>query len=661
MPRTLKAACSLLLAILFSLPFPAAAQGVKPKPPVSSTPTTATPTRTDVKKEAVGKTLTQDQQSALAVLDGLFEAAKRFDDERDWIKTRAQIADVLWAFDEARARRELEAAFRGIEKLKPAPPPAKDDFMAAMATVFGGSPQSQLRSEVLRLIARHDTALARELTKSVVETPPKEELKNTPFGHQSERSTLYLQQALALVETDPVRAAEFAKLSLNGGIGLLFPGVLLALRIKETKLADDLFVDALAVAERDAATAMTNVSLLSPYVFPDYGGAANSMRMMAMLDPKSNIAATQPNPALVTPFLDFAYNMIMRQPETQQSAPDAASSDKESAKAQLESAKAQMMSDYQSTVSYATGQQLLPYFERYAPERAATLRAALENRLRAIPGGTTRDLLANLQQPSTVQELLNKAEDAKTDPEKDSYYQRAAALAAQNGDYDQAISLVEKTHNTELQPLLTSVFRMQAAMTAISKKDWDAAYRYGRDIPDVVQRAAVFAFLAQRLIEKKETVRATQMLIEAELLIGKADNGPEKARAMLLITSAAAHLDTLRGFESFAVAVNAINNSDVPAPEAKGMAAMINGMNNMMMSMLGVQTLDFEQSLPLLARADFNHALYLAQTIRKKETAVAAQLAACRGVLVKTKDDAAPKLSTRPAAPAAKMGGKQKP
>ena len=47
-----------------------------------------------------------------------------------------------------------------------------------------------------------------------------------------------------------------------------------------------------------------------------------------------------------------------------------------------------------------------------------------------------------------------------------------------------------------------------------------------------------------------------------------------------------------------------------------------------------VSWLDFNESFPLLARADFDRALRLAQAIRSKEPAMLAQVAACRGILV---------------------------
>jgi 23S rRNA A2030 N6-methylase RlmJ len=59
-------------------------------------------------KETQGKqkhiaVLTPNQQSALLMLDQLFEAAKGFDDIVLRIRTQARVADMLWTYDEPRA------------------------------------------------------------------------------------------------------------------------------------------------------------------------------------------------------------------------------------------------------------------------------------------------------------------------------------------------------------------------------------------------------------------------------------------------------------------------------------------------------------------------------------------------------------------------------
>src|SRR5215217_789704 len=66
------------------------------------------------KKRQVAKPtvpLTPDQQSALAMLEQLFVTAGGFDEPLR-IRTRARVADALWPYDEARARRQFEEQFR---------------------------------------------------------------------------------------------------------------------------------------------------------------------------------------------------------------------------------------------------------------------------------------------------------------------------------------------------------------------------------------------------------------------------------------------------------------------------------------------------------------------------------------------------------------------
>src|SRR2546423_1477732 len=65
---------------------------------------------------------TSDQQSALIVLDQLFEATKGFEDDVLRIRPQAHVADVLWPYDEPRARRQFEESFHAVMSAKTASP-----------------------------------------------------------------------------------------------------------------------------------------------------------------------------------------------------------------------------------------------------------------------------------------------------------------------------------------------------------------------------------------------------------------------------------------------------------------------------------------------------------------------------------------------------------
>ncbi|HEX8633757.1 MAG TPA: hypothetical protein VF703_06340 [Pyrinomonadaceae bacterium] len=97
MDRVTKTACGVLVgvALIVALGVPATAQkrdgkkqaGSRPKP--QSTVAAAPPTA--------------EQQAALYALEQLFESARKFEDKLLGLRTQAQVADLLWGYDEPRA------------------------------------------------------------------------------------------------------------------------------------------------------------------------------------------------------------------------------------------------------------------------------------------------------------------------------------------------------------------------------------------------------------------------------------------------------------------------------------------------------------------------------------------------------------------------------
>ena len=165
-------------------------------------------------------------------------------------------------------------------------------------------------------------------------------------------------------------------------------------------------------------------------------------------------------------------------------------------------------------------------------------------------------------------------------------------------------------------------------MAAIGKEDFEAAYRYGKNLPSLPQRALVFDKLARAFESKKEIGRAMGIISEVAQEIGKAGDGLDKARAMLIVADAAARLDPNLGFEVTKPAVEAINRADAGQK------------SNRTPSQAGfdLSTLKFDQGFPLLARYDFERTLLLAQEIEKKEASVLVQLALCRAALIKPRE-----------------------
>lgn len=225
--------------------------------------------------------------------------------------------------------------------------------------------------------------------------------------------------------------------------------------------------------------------------------------------------------------------------------------------------------------------------------------------------------------PASLEQLLSQADTARSPVEKDGLYARAVLGALAENDFELALSITEKIKSRGSQASLAAMTRHRAATAALNKEDFVVAGRYARDLPSLVQRATVFDQMLQALEKRKDIGRAAEILTEAEQVFEKAQDGLDKARAILIIASAAARIDPLRGLEILSSGIAAINHADLD--DRSHRAAPRNDLNP--------RTFTFDQVFSTLTRTNFDRVLQLAQSIDKKEVSVLAQLAICRGLL----------------------------
>jgi len=86
-------------------------------------------------------------------------------------------------------------------------------------------------------------------------------------------------------------------------------------------------------------------------------------------------------------------------------------------------------------------------------------------------------------------------------------------------------------------------------------------------------------------------------------------------------------------------AIKAFNDADFKAEDkTKAAPSTAFSLSAMLTKVFKLDTPDLAPSFSLLARADFNRALLVAQTLKKKERAVLAQLAVFRSVLAQKRE-----------------------
>ena len=344
-----------------------------------------------------------------------------------------------------------------------------------------------------------------------------------------------MQLALNIADTDSQQAAQLAKSSEMTTINTMMPTLLMAISRKNVASANDLFNYALSVAAKDLSNLAGNVDQLSYYVLPGYGNPAIRYNY-GLFDSAQAIA--QVDPSIINSLLSFAYKSLAAMNAAQVDVAGSQSSQEKDAQ------------------DYYVWQNLMPYFDKYLPTGSPTVQAHLDQLLSRIPAGTMRDGLVN---GNGMQETLTRA-DSTDDPRmKSLLYTNAAMQAMGDGDYDKAMTIAEKITNTGQRTGVLSMVSSLAALDAIDKGDFDTANHYIEKLSKPIQRASLFISMSQALQKKNDTVRAREVLEDAERLMEKADEGPEKAAYLLRIANAMISIDANRGFEMMKSAIDSIN------------------------------------------------------------------------------------------------------
>lgn len=234
--------------------------------------------KSKIKSEEVDAEAEQQRTVAISLLTSLADEARSFKDQTRRARVQARAANVLWETDPERARELFRRAWEAAEIVDAETARQRADDVKRMEAnkepvVLRGSPD--LRSEVLRLVARRDRKLGEEFLKALDEANAKEAeeasaraRRNSPFSELG--SSKRLQLARRLVEDGEVeRAMQFAAPGLDK-VNLDSIFFLSALREKNAGLADNAFGNLLAHAARDPLSDANTVSGLSSYLLTPF-------------------------------------------------------------------------------------------------------------------------------------------------------------------------------------------------------------------------------------------------------------------------------------------------------------------------------------------------------------------------------------------------------
>lgn len=415
----------------------------------------------------------------------------------------ARLADLLWKHDEAFARNLFNAA------LRLAAPGRGDASSKNQAT-------GRQWSEILSLIERRDPKWAKQLADSV--EPAEKE------ATAAERSKVQFDNGYALLKSDPAKAVNYIERSLSGGLHPFMHSFLISLRLKDENAANALFLRILDQVAAGPSPDADSLLRLGAYVFtsPKIDPSAPAPPDTVILVGVGNlllpdITADRPRvPArIVQSYLRTAAEVLTREAATPTS---------------------------HAPGLYAAGYMLLPKFEKYAPQQAFQVRAAMQLLGPRTPKQLQEETAyESLKAPARqdLEQALKEIEEGGKGPYRDGQYLSLVAELWRQSEFAGARQVAAKISDAEARASLDSLISFKEAATIVERgADPGAAEEIARGLTDGVERAILWLGIAREYSRRGDARHASALINESLAAARKV----EDARRPFLLLSAASQL-----------------------------------------------------------------------------------------------------------------------
>jgi hypothetical protein len=539
----------------------------------------------------------------------LADQARASDDPAFAVRAQAEAASLLWPRDPERARDIYRRAFALLlPNAAPKTSERNESARQSSRSQMTADDKQHLRAELLNQIVSRDPELADDLARTLADAviAIKDNCANgsltgncnearraaalssasltAPITQSDiEQRELLISVALQVVEREPQRAMSLGQLSLASGISENFFRLLMLMRAVDPALADLLFSSALARLEQTPSAQLAEIHALGAYLV----AVAHS--------PARQIVSK----AEVAKFINFALYQISQRTNA--------------------IALPQALQPDQAALVYFLKRQLADLTAQYVPER----RSDVIGRLRAIRDDGSHEPAFDV----TATPTRADARDAADEIERDRLYARAALAALSRAAPIEAQSIATKIADVETRDRVLA----QVAQHYIWDKHFEEAATVARCINDEAARIESLVTASNAALAAKDRQSASELLNEAAYYTAR-ESAAARARALFKIAASFSAFDPQRGFEVAQSAVKAANEILTTA-ETRATDESSSAAKNKAQQPDDAFAADSERTLAQLARIDFIRALWLAQQFSRKETAVVAQLAVCRGGL----------------------------
>ncbi len=546
--------------------------------------------QTDAKKE---KEAVELEKKTLALLNEIASASWGLKLPENRVYIMASTADLLWPFDDKRARNLYWEAINSINSTVPANPKPGETLSQAdrekltQAYIL----TLRLRQAVMRQVVPRDPQLALDMWRASRQFPPKE------LGLLSEERRFEQEIAGEIAFRDPAQTLQFARESLAKG--LTWESVILVQKLQQRDAEKASILAGEIITRLQATNVATDLqaSLTSLYLLQ----SSRTREGAEILKPLTLTSDQKHN--LVEILLDAALSA---------------------------SANSNLL--FQMN-------EVMPEIEQFFPER----RAALERKLAAFNQTLTKEQ----RYQNTYNSLIRRGmpEDivriaASGDSYSQAYlYQQAVMIAVARGNTDAFRDFLGKeVSDSERKKILDLLDVEEINMAAVRKKPDDLRKLLPK-IERKEERARAMAELAVLLKEKGEDAEAGALLDEAATMIKTNLKDEKQTNALLSLLCAYAVVDPAKAFTLLERTVDRANSqiSLLMLLDRVVKSGAVKK-SEIILDQAGIMQLDFMvfkygKGVAALARSDFNRTRALADRFDRNELRLLAQLLIVKGLL----------------------------
>jgi hypothetical protein len=554
---------------------------------------------TEKEKEAAERQ--ELEKKTLALINEIASGAWGLKLPENRIFIMASAADLLWTFDEKRARNLYWEALNSINSItvaapKPGETVSKSDREKIAQSYFM---IARLRQRILRQIARRDSQFALEMLRASRQTPPRQLGLDNAFL-PDERS---LEQDIAgeIAAHDPEQALQLARQSLTKGLKFELLNLLQQLQQRDSEKATMFAGDIITKLQTTNIAADRYASVIAVYLL-DASRKTESTNEQAV---RSRLSLTEEQRRQLAEIVT-----------------DAA-----------------LTPSSNSYLLYRLAE-VMPDIEQFFPERRATLERKIAAFNDTLPReqrnqNTYNDLIRR----GMYEEMIRVAASADGQT-REMLYQQAALIAISRGQADSFREFLGKeVSDRDNRQKVLDYLDGEEITTAVGRKQLDQLRKLLPKIERKEERARAMAALAILLKEKGEDTEAASLLDDAAGLIKTNLKDERQTNALLALLCAYALVDPPK---AFALAERVVDRANTQISLLLLVDRVVKSgavkKSEIILDQAGIMPLDslvsiYGKGVAALAKVDFNRTKALADRFDRNELRLLAHLLIVKGVL----------------------------